>query len=178
MANKACAVTGAQASCADWCNRDFLQQHCPDCQCAGCDFCTAASSIGSCEPLPNTDDSYVQQCQPFCEEKDKKSHCLRCSCQSCDYCPGKDKLAERDSECKTGHCAGFCDPLYKQQHCDTCDCKACSFCHGAEAPGSCAPFNKQDVNNRQCEWICANIEPVPVLPSSLLTPRLASISSH
>jgi len=68
-------------------------------RCAACDWCAAKdgkSKLGTCEPLPGTDDVNVQQCQIFCQKKDKKQHCLRCSCQSCSYCPGKDKLAERD----------------------------------------------------------------------------------
>ena len=71
LTDKSCAATGGTAACASWCDSNYLQHHCPDCQCAGCNWC-AASKVGSCEPLPGSDDVNVQQCQPFCEEKDKK----------------------------------------------------------------------------------------------------------
>lgn len=115
MSKKGCAVTGGTPTCAAWCSEHFIQQHCPDCQCAACDFCSKGKE--TCEPLPNSDDTRVQQCQPFCAEKDKKQHCLRCSCQACEYCPGADRLSERDVGCAKGQCSEFCDPLYKQQHC-------------------------------------------------------------
>ena len=79
---KTCAATGAQPSCAIWCSDQYLTEHCRDCQCAGCDWCKEADT---CEPLPGSDDTHVQQCHEFCREKDKKQHCLRCSCQKCDY---------------------------------------------------------------------------------------------
>ena len=145
MQKKSCSETHGTPSCEAWCDEDFLQYHCPDCQCAGCAFCSA--NLGSCEPLPDSDDTNVQQCQDFCEEENKQQHCLRCGCQSCSFCPGKDKLAERDVGCTTGQCSEFCDPLFKQQHCGLCDCKSCDFC---KEDTSCTPANAQDTNQRQC----------------------------
>ena len=120
LGEKSCEATGALPGCAEWCNENFVQTHCPDCACSGCDFCAVQ---GNCEPLPNSDDTNVQQCEPFCSESSKKQHCLRCSCQKCSYCPHADKLADRDVDCKHGQCSDFCDPLYKQQHCQNCDCE-------------------------------------------------------
>ena len=124
LETKSCAATGAAPSCADWCNKDFLQMHCPDCACSACDFC---QEVRSCEPLPNSDDTNVQQCEPFCSEMHKKQHCLRCSCQTCSFCPGKDRLADRDVSCHHGQCSDFCDPLFKREHCSECDCRECSL---------------------------------------------------
>ena len=101
MSRKSCAIAGGQPSCAAWCDENNLQFHCPDCQCEACDFCKEAKQ--TCEPLPNSDDTRIQQCQPFCEEKDKKQHCLRCSCQACDFalikisCRSATSLARRAS---------------------------------------------------------------------------------
>ena len=55
MTKKSCEASGGTPSCAVWCDSNFLQQHCPDCQCSACDFCQDAKE--TCEPLPNSDGS-------------------------------------------------------------------------------------------------------------------------
>lgn len=127
--SKSCAATGHQPKCAEWCDAQYTQNHCPDCACSACDFCTKQKT---CEPLPDSDDTTAQECLPYCADSEKHHHCLRCDCQACSFCPHADRLANRDVQCIQGQCSLFCDPLYKQQHCAQCDCMITGLLESAD----------------------------------------------
>ena len=146
-----CGATGAAPGCSGWCDKNFADRHCVDCQCSACGFCSKAVS---CTPLPGVNDVSVQACQEFCNEQNKAQHCTRCACQSCDFCPGASSIEDRDVDCHIGQCSAFCDSMFKTQHCSRCECKACSFCH---EDTSCTPLDEKDlkVSSRTIHSLCS-----------------------